>query len=440
MNKLIKSNFLAGTAFPWDLAHVVRIFKAHWHALVFALLAMLASCTGSRERLAEGTWRGVLHTEEKEIPFNFILDYSGEIPVLTYRNGNDRFVTDSVRVAGDSLVFPVGVYGSELVAGISGQRLKGHLVNLSGKKKVSFEAHPDEEYRFWPAGETDPSQHTPAGRWEVTLINQQGGETPAVAEFQEEGERILGTVLTTTGDYRFLEGQLSGASLKLSSFAGGAANLLEVEFATADSLSGTLGGLSGQRKFYARRNDQAVLPDAYGLTYLKEGYETLEFTFPDLDGNEVSLDDGKYQNKVKIVTLMGTWCPNCMDEAAFLGPWYEENKERGVEVIALSFEQKDDLDFARSRFEKFSKRFPIGYDVLFAGRADKQEAADKLPALNTVLSFPTTIFIDREGRVRKIHTGFSGPATGSHYEKFKEEFNSTVDQMLDDGKQKNGTA
>lgn len=413
------------------LRPLVKFLDSHWQILIFCLLALLSSCSPSRERLSEGTWRGVFSENGKEIPFNFSIAYSGSTPVLSYRNADDIFVTDSVIISDDSLIFPVDVYDAKLVAVQVNDRLKGYWFrNSDPDRKLHFEAHPDEAYRFWIPDQVSASTYVPFGSWEVALVNADGTETPAVAVFQGKADRITGTILTSTGDYRFLEGQLSDRNLKLSSFSGGAASLLDLQFVSADSLAGTFGGVFNSRAFRAKRNADAALPNAYQLTYLKDGYETLDFSFPDLNGKVVSLTDEKYQDKVKIVTLMGTWCPNCMDEAAFLGPWYEQNKDRGLEVIALSFEQKDDLAFAKSRFQKFSKRFGVGYDVLFAGKADKKTAGEKLGALNAILSFPTTIFIDRAGKVRKIHTGFTGPATGVHFEQFKEEFNALVDLLV----------
>jgi thiol-disulfide isomerase/thioredoxin len=410
---------------------VVKFLTKHWHVLIFCVLALMGACSPNPKNLSEGIWRGVFTENEREIPFNFSIDYSGSKPILTYRNASDLFVTDSVIVSGDSLIFQVEVYDAQLVAVQSNDRLTGYWFrNSDPSRRLPFEAHPDEAYRFWTSDQVSPSEYVPSGRWEVTLVNADGSETAGVALFQNESERISGTILTSTGDYRFLEGQLSDKSLKLSSFSGGAASLLDLQFVGGDSLTGTFGGIFSSRAFHAKRSDDAALPDAYSLTYLKEGNQTFDFSFPDLDGNVVSLGDEKYQDKVKIVTLMGTWCPNCMDEAAFLGPWYEKNKDRGLEVIALSFEQKDDLEFAKSRFQKFSKRFGVGYDVLFAGKADRKSASEKLAALNAVYSFPTTIFIDKAGKVRKIHTGFAGPATGVHFEQFKEEFNALVDLLV----------
>ncbi|OOG73830.1 hypothetical protein B0E43_12955 [Algoriphagus sp. A40] len=410
---------------------ITQVFKSHWHAILFGLLALLASCSAPQSKVAEGNWRGVFSENGREIPFNFSISYSGSTPILTYRNANDQFVTDLATSSGDTVVFPVDVYDARLITIKSGNKLVGYWSrNSDSERKLKFEAHPDENYRFWIPDQISSGSYDPSDKWDVILVNSDSSKTQAVAEFHNESDRIFGTILTTTGDYRFLEGQISGENLKLSSFSGGAASLLDLQFVAEDSLVGTFGGVYNSRKFYAKRNENAKLPDAYALTYLKEGYETLDFSFPDLDGKPVTLKDKKYQDKVKIVTIMGTWCPNCMDESAFLGPWYEQNKDRGVEVIALSFEQEDDLEFAKARFEKFSKRFGVTYDVLFAGKANKKSASEKLPALSEVLSFPTTIFIDREGKVRKIHTGFTGPATGIHYEVFKEEFNAIVDQLI----------
>jgi peroxiredoxin len=195
-------------------------------------------------------------------------------------------------------------------------------------------------------------------------------------------------------------------------------------------LSGEFISPGGKVKLEAIKSDTAHLPDPYALTYLNKGYDKLSFSFPDLSGKNVTLEDEKYKGKVVVVTIMGSWCPNCVDEAAFLSPWYNKNKDRGIEIIGLSFERKDDLDFAKKRLDPFIRRFDIRYDILFAGLADKKLAGEKLPALNAVLSYPTTILIDRQGKVRKIHTGFTGPATGEHYEQFIREFNTDIDKLL----------
>jgi peroxiredoxin len=179
-----------------------------------------------------------------------------------------------------------------------------------------------------------------------------------------------------------------------------------------------------------KKNDNAKLPDLYSLTYLKPGYKKLDFTFPNLNGKPVSLSDAKYKDKVVIVTILGSWCPNCIDETAFLAPWYKANKGRGVEIIGLAFERKNDPAFAKTALTRLIDRYDVQYDILFSGIADKKVASDALPALNKVLAFPTTIILDRQGNVAQIHTGYTGPATGKYYDEYVAEFNQTIDKLL----------
>jgi hypothetical protein len=124
-----------------------------------------------------------------------------------------------------------------------------------------------------------------------------------------------------------------------------------------------------------------------------------------------------------------------MDETKFLAPWYEKNKDRGVEIIGLAYEKKEDLAYARDRVQKMKQRLNVQYDYAIAGTADNESASKSLPMLNKVMSFPTTIFIDKTGNVRKIHTGFSGPGTGKYYTEFVDEFNLFVDKLVSEGSQ-----
>jgi hypothetical protein len=119
-----------------------------------------------------------------------------------------------------------------------------------------------------------------------------------------------------------------------------------------------------------------------------------------------------------------------MDETKFLVPWYDANKDRGVEIIGLAYERKPDFDYASARVKKMVEKMNVTYDILIAGTSDKESAAKTLPMLNSIVAFPTTIFIGKDGKVKKIHTGFSGPGTRQYYEQFKEEFNETVNSLL----------
>ena len=192
-------------------------------------------------------------------------------------------------------------------------------------------------------------------------------------------------------------------------------------------------GKSGEEKWLGdlKNKPNVKLPDANTLTALKPGQKRLDFKFPNIfEGGAISPTDPKYKGKVVVVQILGSWCPNCMDETNFLAPWYEKNKSRGVEIIGLGYERSPDQKLAAARLLKMRERFNITYDLAVAGVSNKDSAAKSLPQLAQVLAFPTTIFLDKKGEVRKIHIGFSGPGTGKYYQQEITEFNQTIDKLL----------
>ncbi|MET0536298.1 MAG: TlpA disulfide reductase family protein, partial [Steroidobacter sp.] len=270
-----------------------------------------------------------------------------------------------------------------------------------------------------------------AGQWEVTLTNSEGKETPAVAVFQQEHDRITGTVMTPTGDHRFLQGQVHGDEAQLSTFAGGLAYLYKLKVNSSGELEGDMWqGLASHSKARAKRNASASLEGAEFNTQLKADVQKFDFTFRDVDGKEVSLRDERFKGKVVVVTLGGSWCPNCHDEAVFLVPFYKEYQAKGVEIIALMFERHGEFERAAQAVRAYRKDLGIEFTTLIAGLSETEDASKALPTLTGVYGFPTTLTIDRSGVIRNTHVGFSGPATGRHYDEYVAEFRSLVDQLL----------
>ena len=188
-------------------------------------------------------------------------------------------------------------------------------------------------------------------------------------------------------------------------------------------------GLHWKEPFEAKLNNSYELPSADNLTFLKKGFDNLNFSFPDKNGKLFSLSDKRYQKKVTVVQIMGTWCPSCLDESKYLSKYSQKNKE--VEVIALAFEVAKTKEIAFKRINRLQDRIGINYPIVLAhfGNENKIEAHEKLPMLNHIISFPTTIIIDKKGNVRKIHTGFNGPATGQNYLDFKKSFEAFIDDL-----------
>jgi thiol-disulfide isomerase/thioredoxin len=254
----------------------------------------------------------------------------------------------------------------------------------------------------------------------------------AKGTFEQKGNSVTGTFRTTTGDYRYLEGVMDGNTMKLSTFDGAHAFLFTAEVNDSIMKGKFYSGNHWVEPFTAKRNENYELPSANELTFLKEGYDALEFTFPDTYGNQISLSDNQFKNKVIVVQIMGTWCPNCLDESKYYSEFYNSNAEKDIEFVALAFEYAKSEEKAFSSIKRLKNDIGIQYPILLAqyGSSDKSKAQEKLPMLNHVLSYPTSIFIDKKGKVRKIHTGFNGPATGEKFIEFKEEFETFITELL----------
>lgn len=394
---------------------------------VVFIFGIAGACQTEVKTLKEGLWRGAFILPGDEIPFVFEVKGNQADSTIVYLiNGKDRFPLKNVTWSSDSVTIPIDLYSAVLKGKLTENRLEGQLVKVGTDQPVAgvpFIAEYGNLPRFPESGET-PSVSL-SGTWDVAIEQEK-----TVGLFNQEGSMLTGSILTTTGDYRFLEGVVNGNKFKLSAFGGSTPYLIKGEFSDDSTFSGEFVTPRQTIKIEGKRNPQATMPDPYTASTLKEGFTTIEFSFPNLDGRKVSLSDAVYKGKVVIVTILGSWCPNCLDENAFLAEWHKSNHQRGVEIIGLGFERKSDFESAKKSLSSLKARLDIPYEILFAGKSGVESASNALPALNGISAFPTTIFIDRKGNVRKVHTGFNGPATGKFYEAFKVEFNELVDSLL----------
>jgi peroxiredoxin len=379
-----------------------------------------------------GTYRAVLRLPSGELPFGLVLEKQGANTVGYLQNGKERVELTDVAVAGAHLDIHMPGYQNRLTADAAGDRLTGELYEdkLHGKdQRIPFTAQFGREYRFFP--NSSPGSADVSGRWAVQFVDDDGAAEVAVGEFTQSGDTVAGTFLTTTGDHRYLAGQVRGDELNLSTFDGAHAFLYKAKLGADGALSGDYwSGLAYHEKWTAKRDNSAALPDAYKLTTMRSGAKHFDFSFPDVTGATVTSKDEQFRGKVLIVAIAGSWCPNCHDEAAYLAPLYKEYRSKGLEIVSLMFEHFGDFPRAAQATQRFRQHYGIEYTMLIAGISDKDDAGKRLPMLDKVYAFPTTIFIDRKGVVRKIHTGFSGPATGEHYTQFQAEVKDILDQLL----------
>lgn len=395
--------------------------------VILVLFSVLSCQNNDTEFLTFGTYRGELKVNDtKKLPFIFNVKDANTLEIY---NAEEVITVDEIEYKNDSVYIKLPVFEGLLIAKIKDQTLNGRFVVEEKGRQQAFTASKNES-RF---DNNAKAETNITGEWETVFSpNTEADKYVAKGVFKQKDNIVTGTFLTETGDYRYLEGIVDGNQLQLSTFDGAHAFLF-TGTVTDSTINGQFySGNHWKEPFTAKRNDNYQLANANNLTYLKEGYDTLAFSFPDTDGKQVSLKDDRFKNKVVVVQIMGTWCPNCLDESKFYTQYYNANKDKDIQFVALAFEYAKTEAKAYSFINRLKDRLDINYPILLAqtGSTSKTAANDKLPMLNHVLSYPTSIFIDKTGKVRKIHTGFNGPATGDKYTEFKTEFNAFMDMLL----------
>lgn len=402
-------------------------------SLFSAVFLLLSACDKPSEKFSTGVWRGALIAETGvEIPFNFEVKDSASNYSITIINGKERFKVDEISMVGDSIHIKMPLFDSEINGVLLDDKITGVWTKHLADKNVDMTFYAKANANWRISQKVVASSLSVAGRWKTTFITQDGKDTTqAIGEFVQNKSKVTGTFLTTTGDYRYLEGVLDGNKLSLSTFDGSFAYLFTAKVNADSTLTDGkfYSGFSHVENFSARLDSTATLPDAYSLTYLKDKNAKIDFTFKNLDGKPVSLSDAEFKNKVVVLQLLGSWCPNCMDETAYMAKFYQNYKSKGVEVLGLAYERTKDFNKSKANLENVKKRFGVNYPLLITGFTNK-EASASLPMLNKVMAFPTLIIIDKKGNVREIHTGFNGPGTGKHYLEFQQEFEGLINGLI----------
>jgi thiol-disulfide isomerase/thioredoxin len=407
--------------------------------LVVSLLFFVNVFSQNNSTIKTGYWKGVLTLHEKqseygliELPFYFEAKIGEGTLYLEIINAEERIRIDEISFRGDSLFIKMPVFDSEFKCiKIEQGKIQGSWINHSRKDKnvIAFSA-------TFIGKEIPHNAPTPKskieGKWEVDFSPNSEDNSKAIGLFKEEAfNTIKGTFLTESGDYRYLSGDIKGNNFNLSCFDGSHAFVFNGEIKNDSIVNGNFySGVHWHEPWVAKRNNKFELHNPDSLTFLKPGFTKVDFSFKNLEGKQISLSDEKFKNKVVIIQIMGSWCPNCMDETKFLSAFYDEYKPKGLEVIGLAFERTDDFAKAVSNVQRLKTRFDANYEFLITMKTGAQQASEALPMLSKVMAFPTTIYIDKKGIVRKIYTGFYGPATGEAYTKYVAETTHFVEKLL----------
>ncbi len=418
------------------LAGRLRTCRAPALALLAAALALSACSKPASRELQAGSYRATLELPgNKTVPFGLDVAQEETGKVLYVTNGDERIRLDEVEVTPDQLQARFPGYETTLSAKVRGGELTGDvtLIHADGKVlQLPFKAKLGETWRFYPDALPDNADF--AGRWDVAFTDGTGRRTPGVAMFDQRFDDVTGTVLMPTDDQRFLAGEAHDEELRLSRFDGGAVVLYEARLDARGALVGeTWSDRGGSQRFVATRNPDAAIDAAAFASRLRNPAAPFTFAFKDLDGTTVSSSDPRFKDKVLLVTLAGSWCPNSHDEARLLVQLDRQYRSRGLEIVSLMFEQHTEFKRAVAAVQRFRTAYGITYPTLIAGTADKSKAAAVLPQFDAVRAYPTAIFMDRRGRVRKIHTGFAGPATAVQHDLLVHEFETRIEELLQAG-------
>lgn len=385
--------------------------------------------------LKNGMWRATIQRKDgQQIVFNFLSKDSAGKKIIYVINGVEHLLVDSIETRADSVFIQMPFFESGFAAKITSQgNLQGEWIKHYGKRilRLPFEAEYNNAKRFEVS--SSPAANI-SGRW-VSTFKGANKTFTFVTEFKQQGSHLSGTVLDPTGDFRFLDGVVSGDSLKLSTFDGGNAYLLTAKIDDNNTISGGkfYAGATGTEDWSAVKNENAKITDNLEGAQLNPDEGKLNFTFPDSkDGKMISINDKRFKNKVVVIQILGSWCPNCMDETKFLSDYYNKNHQKGFEVIGLAYERTTDFKSSQKALLPFKKRFNVQYPILITGVSvsDPDLTQKTLPQIQKIKAFPTSIFIDKKGNIRKIDSGFNGPATGEYYTEFKKEFNQIIQKLL----------
>lgn len=388
------------------------------------IIPLLGLVAGLANAPPTGPWRAVLDLSGGTLKFGIQISATGSTLHGELCNGRQCDSFSAVIAGRDSIRMELADYAASITAEVRGDSLVGTYRNVGnrGPRIIPFRASRGR----WPV---TPAPPWLAGRW-YALFHGSVEDTPRIFEFNDGPSGLEGTIIGNSGDYSHFSGEATKDSFALYRFDGSFVYLLSGRL-VGDTLRGTFhAGLKGQTAFDAVR--------ARGPSPLKAPTEVtradtvapFQFAFRDVDGALVRSDDARFRGKVLVIDAFGTWCPTCHEAAPTLVDLYRTRHAQGLEVVGLAYEVSGDSAVDGALVRRYRDKFGIPFPLLLAGTNDVDAAAATLPQLEGFTAFPTTIFIGRDGRVRQVHAGFYGPATGAQHGALIAEFTRQVDLLL----------
>ena len=376
-----------------------------------------------------GLWDATVVNGKAEIPFRFEIDQNNGQVQGSFFEGERKITSSAGNYANGTLELDYDFLNTTLEASFDGTTLTGsYRNNRANAKPMPFRA-----VKFAAARASDAAAPKVAGNWDMFRTAPDNSKLPVSWRLylRQSGAEVSGAILKTSGDSGFLTGRWDNGKLTMSHFAGERPLLFEATLGKDGILSITL---DRQFTYKAAHSNEAVAagipvpPDPSRFTSVQDPSERFHFSGPDLNGKVVDEKDPRFAGKVLVLTIGGSWCPNCHDEAPSLVDLYKDYHAQGLEIVGLSFEVEPDFAEAKLRVQTFIKRYGIQFPMLIPGTPD--QVAEKLPQLVNFGVYPTTIILGRDGRVRSVHAGFASLATGEEHTRLIREERDLLKQLL----------
>jgi len=380
-----------------------------------------------------GMWIGRLSLNSStDLPFRIVISKGEQHPVLQIRNGEEKINLIFKHSSADTLVYVFPEFDSDLyIVFKSKESFSGywHNKNRKGKYTIALNGRFCKNDLFECGPNKAITKNSLAKKWRTEFSPSSDDLFPAIGLFNQTNTSVVGTFLTETGDFRFLDGNFYTDKLYLSCFDGSHAFLF-----TADLINDTLKGefYSGNHyktDWLAVADESYELTDPNKLTYVVND-KKIAFTFNDLNLKSFHYPNETFENKVTIIQIMGSWCPNCMDETRYFMDLYKKYGAQGLKIILIGYESGDNEQEYVEKLKKLQGRYSIPFTMLVGGAANKNKASDDFSMLNEIISFPTSIFIDKQGNINAVHTGFNGPSTGEYYTEYMIETEKRIQKLL----------
>lgn len=401
---------------------------------IFTLLICLSFSHTFASSITLGNWYGKLEVKKSIfLPFRFKASEASpktSFPTIAIFNGEEKIVLTGKATKTDSIdyVFPnfnsfirIAVDNKNTLSGFWYNKAKGEHYKIKFSAKLIK--------NLIKSKENIPN--TMDGKWSTVFAPNTSDKELAYGVFHQSGQALTGTFLTETGDYRYLAGHTDGNAFVLSCFDGAHAFLFTASLSkNKDSLYGKFySGIHWESNWIAHKSAVSPLRNPDSITYIVDN-KKFEFVVNDLDGLPYRYPNEDLKNKVVIVQILGTWCPNCLDESRFFKTLYDQYHKDGLEIISIAYERGRSADKRIAEIEEYKKENGFNFTYLDGGCYCDKLVYEHFNMLNAFSSYPTTFFIDRAGKVVRIHTGFAGPGTGKYYADYTKKTETLVKKLL----------